>query len=271
VGGGLGGPGNVVMISPTRALGGIYAGGGGLERSETVVSRLGPSDFNMPWMNARADLIGGHLLAGRMLAKDSTVGMSLTGALTPAGYGKSCLVPLIEAGFIDWMISTGANLYHDTHHAIGLKLHRGSPHADDVALRAAGVVRIYDIVFDYTVLLDTDRFFRQVMPLPEFDKPKPPPKIPQPRRPCLRARGRKSPSTANGRRTRAPARGAPVGAEGGGPNAEEPERDHAGGRVKTTEAFVHRSGRRVYCRSCGRGFCWHLYSSPSRARDPAAT
>ena len=112
-----------------------------------------------------------QLLAGKMLAKDSTVGMSLTGALTPAGYGKSCLVPLIEAGFIDWMISTGANLYHDTHHAIGLKLHRGSPHADDVALRAAGVVRIYDIVFDYTVLLDTDRFFRQVMRLPEFDKP----------------------------------------------------------------------------------------------------
>ena len=58
---------------------------------------------------------GCHLLAGKMLAKDSTVGMSLTGALTPAGYGKSCLVPLIEAGFIDWMISTGANLYHDTH------------------------------------------------------------------------------------------------------------------------------------------------------------
>ena len=113
---------------------------------------------------------GCQLLSGKMLAKDSTVGMSLTGALTPAGYGKSCLVPLIEAGFIDWMISTGANLYHDTHHAIGLKLHRGSPHADDVALRAAGVVRIYDIVFDYTVLLDTDRFFRQVMRLPEFDK-----------------------------------------------------------------------------------------------------
>ena len=74
---------------------------------------------------------GCQLLSGKMLAKDSTVGMSLTGALTPAGYGKSCLVPLIEAGFIDWMISTGANLYHDTHHAIGLKLHAGSPHADE--------------------------------------------------------------------------------------------------------------------------------------------
>lgn len=114
---------------------------------------------------------GCQLLAGKMLRPDVTVGMSLTGALTPAGYGKSCLVPLLEAGFVDWIISTGANLYHDTHHAIGLALHSGSPFADDVALRAAGVVRIYDIVFDYNVLLDTDRFYRQVMRLPEFDRP----------------------------------------------------------------------------------------------------
>jgi len=113
---------------------------------------------------------GCQLLVDKMLRPDVTVGMSLTGALTPAGYGKSCLVPLIASGFVDWIISTGANLYHDTHHAIGLALHAGSPFADDVALREAGVVRIYDIVFDYHVLLDTDRFYRQVMRLPEFDR-----------------------------------------------------------------------------------------------------
>lgn len=111
---------------------------------------------------------GCQLLVEKMLRPDVTVGLSLTGALTPAGYGKSCLVPLIASGFVDWIISTGANLYHDTHHAIGLALHAGSPLADDVALREAGVVRIYDIVFDYHVLLDTDRFYRQVMRLPEF-------------------------------------------------------------------------------------------------------
>jgi len=112
-----------------------------------------------------------ELLSQKMLAADSTVGMSLSGALTPGGYGKSCLVPLIEAGCIDWMISTGANLYHDTHHAIGLKLHRGNPHWNDVVLREEGVVRIYDIVFDYTVLLETDKFYRMVMRQPEFDRP----------------------------------------------------------------------------------------------------
>jgi len=111
------------------------------------------------------------LLTEKMLQPDVTVGMSLTGALTPGGFGKSCLVPLVEAGHVDWIISTGANLYHDTHHAIGLKLHAGSPAWNDVELRDEGVVRIYDIVFDYTVLLETDKFYRQVMRLPEFQKP----------------------------------------------------------------------------------------------------
>ncbi len=112
-----------------------------------------------------------ELLTQKMLRRDVTVGMSLSGALTPGGYGKSCLVPLIEAGCIDWMISTGANLYHDTHHAIGLKLHRGNPNWNDVVLREEGVVRIYDIVFDYSVLLETDKFYRMVMRQPEFDRP----------------------------------------------------------------------------------------------------
>jgi deoxyhypusine synthase len=111
------------------------------------------------------------LLASKMLQPDVTVGVSLSGALTPPGYGKSCLVPLIEAGAIDWMVSTGANLYHDTHHAIGLKLHAGSPFWDDVELREHGVVRIYDIVFDYSVLLETDKFYRRLLRLPEFQRP----------------------------------------------------------------------------------------------------
>jgi deoxyhypusine synthase len=112
-----------------------------------------------------------ELLVQKMLQPEVTVGMSLSGALTPPGYGKSCLVPLIEAGAIDWMVSTGANLYHDTHHAIGLKLHAGSPFWDDVELRGEGVVRIYDIVFDYTVLLETDKFYRRLLRGPEFQKP----------------------------------------------------------------------------------------------------
>ena len=111
---------------------------------------------------------GGRLLSERMLSPDVTVGLSLTGALTPAGLGVSCIVPLLKAGFVDWIVSTGANLYHDAHFGLGLPMHAGSPFLDDRVLRDEGVVRIYDVLFDYEVLLDTDAFFRRVLDLPEF-------------------------------------------------------------------------------------------------------
>lgn len=112
-----------------------------------------------------------HLFAEKMLTSDSTVGMSLTGAMTPAGIGMSTLIPLLEAGFVDWIVSTGANLYHDAHFALGMSMHRGNPFADDVKLREQGVVRIYDIFFDYAVLLKTDEFIRQVSMREEFQRP----------------------------------------------------------------------------------------------------
>src|SRR2546422_785756 len=113
---------------------------------------------------------GCRLFAERMLEEDVTVGMSLTGAMTPAGLGMSTIIPLIEAGFIDWIVSTGANLYHDAHFGLGLSMHRGTPFADDVELREEGVVRIYDIFFDYEVLLSTDAYIREVSAGPEFQR-----------------------------------------------------------------------------------------------------
>ena len=111
------------------------------------------------------------LFTKKMLDSDVTVGMTLTGALTPAGLGMAALIPLIEHGFVDWIISTGANLYHDTHFGLGLAMHRGNPQASDVVLREEGVVRIYDIFFDYDVLLSTDAFFRKIMQGKEFQRP----------------------------------------------------------------------------------------------------
>ncbi|HYV25263.1 MAG TPA: deoxyhypusine synthase [Pyrinomonadaceae bacterium] len=111
------------------------------------------------------------LFAQKMLEPDVTVGVTLTGALTPAGLGMSALIPLIKAGFIDWIISTGANFYHDTHFGIGLAMHEGNAQTSDIVLRAEEVVRIYDIFFDYSVLLNTDEFFRRVIEADEFQKP----------------------------------------------------------------------------------------------------
>jgi deoxyhypusine synthase len=111
-----------------------------------------------------------QLFTQKMLEPEVTVGLSLTGALTPAGLGISALIPLIKAGFIDWIISTGANLYHDTHFGIGLKMHQGNAQTSDIVLRQEEVVRIYDIFFDYSVLLDTDAFFRRIIEAPEFQR-----------------------------------------------------------------------------------------------------
>lgn len=135
---------------------------------ETSVVQLIESNFQA--YNAARLREGAQLFTERMLRDDSTVCLTLTGALTPAGLGISAVIPLIEAGFVDWIITTGANLYHDTHFGLGLSMHRGNHQASDVELREEGVVRIYDIFFDYEVLLSTDAFFREIIRAEEFQR-----------------------------------------------------------------------------------------------------
>ena len=109
-----------------------------------------------------------QLLARRIMKENVTVGLSLSGAMTPAGIGTSCLVPLIENGFVDYIISTGANLYHDLHYGLDMAMFSSSPNLDDVELRRHSVVRIYDILFDYDVLLKTDEFILGLIEAPSF-------------------------------------------------------------------------------------------------------
>jgi len=111
-----------------------------------------------------------RLLASSILKPGVTVGWSLSGALTPAGFGPGCLIPLMEAGFIDWIVSTGANLYHDLHYALGMELFSGTPFVDDRQLRRENIIRIYDIVFDQKVLLDCDQYLYEILAQEEFQK-----------------------------------------------------------------------------------------------------
>jgi deoxyhypusine synthase len=135
---------------------------------DTSVVQLIENNFQA--YNAARLREGAQLFAERMLQDDVTVGLTLTGALTPAGLGVSAIIPLIESGFVDWIITTGANLYHDAHFGLGLTMHRGSHQISDVVLREEGVVRIYDIFFDYEVLLSTDSFFREIIRAEEFQR-----------------------------------------------------------------------------------------------------
>jgi deoxyhypusine synthase len=105
-----------------------------------------------------------HIFADKMLApeNDTTIGLTVAGALTPAGLG-GCAIELMERGLIDFIISTGANLYHDLHYALNFTLHRGSPFLDDVELYDQGIIRIYDVLFPATVLLETDSYIRDFL------------------------------------------------------------------------------------------------------------
>ncbi len=112
-----------------------------------------------------------QLMRDRYAQEDVTIGLSIAGALTPAGLGPSTIIPLMNHGFVDWMVATGANMYHDLHFAFNMPLFRGSHTVDDADLRDKGVTRIYDILFDYQdVLMATDRILRKIMLQPEFQK-----------------------------------------------------------------------------------------------------
>src|SRR5258707_10808193 len=112
-----------------------------------------------------------QLFTDRMLDADVTIGMSISGALTPAGLGCSCIIPLIKAGFVDWIVSTGANLYHDMHFALNFPVHSGSFKFDDTDLRDNDLVRVYDVLIPYSDgLMATDDLLRELLILPEFQK-----------------------------------------------------------------------------------------------------
>ncbi|MCX8090693.1 MAG: deoxyhypusine synthase [Verrucomicrobiae bacterium] len=112
-----------------------------------------------------------QLFVNKILEPDVLIGMSLSGALTPAGLGCSCIIPLIKAGFVDWIVSTGANLYHDLHFALNFPIHAGSFKFDDTDLRNNDLVRIYDVVIPYSDgLMSTDELLRKIFCEPEFQK-----------------------------------------------------------------------------------------------------
>ena len=115
--------------------------------------------YNSARLNEAARLYAEEMLAAE---NDVTIGLTMAGALTPAGLG-GCVITLMENGFVDFIISTGANLYHDMHYALAMSLHRGDFRLDDTRLQEEGIIRIYDILFEDKVLLDTDAFVRECL------------------------------------------------------------------------------------------------------------
>jgi deoxyhypusine synthase len=117
--------------------------------------------FARSGFNARRLAEGAQLYA-KMLEADATVCITLAGAMTPIGMG-GVFVSLIERGFVDFIISTGANIFHDMHRPFGYPLVQGSPDVDDNALADDGVSRIYDVfIGNDDSLLKTDALVHKV-------------------------------------------------------------------------------------------------------------
>ena len=93
--------------------------------------------------NGRRLAEGAHLFA-RMLKADATVALTIAGAMTPIGM-SGIFITLMERGFVDFIISTGANLFHDLQRPFELPMVQGTPEVDDNVLAEDGVARIYDV------------------------------------------------------------------------------------------------------------------------------
>jgi deoxyhypusine synthase len=103
-----------------------------------LIKFYGSTGYNARRLAEAADILQD------MINTNSTVCMTLAGAMTPIGMG-SAISAMIEAGFIDWIVATGANVYHDLHFAYGLPVKQGHFDVDDDILYAKQIVRIYDV------------------------------------------------------------------------------------------------------------------------------
>jgi deoxyhypusine synthase len=79
----------------------------------------------------------------KMLSGETTIFFGLAGAMVPAGM-RRVISFLITNRFIDCLVSTGANLFHDIHETLGWYHYLGSPKVDDEFLHEQGIDRIYD-------------------------------------------------------------------------------------------------------------------------------
>jgi len=86
----------------------------------------------------------GARLLQRMLDQGDVVWLGIAGAGIAGGMG-GIVISLLEAGYVDVICSTGAQVYHDLHFAFDLPVKAISPHHDDNLLRSLGDTRIYDV------------------------------------------------------------------------------------------------------------------------------
>jgi deoxyhypusine synthase len=105
---------------------------------QQLINFYGSTGYNARRLAEAAEILK------EMIDTKSTVCLTLAGAMTPIGIGRT-ISAMIETGFIDWIVSTGANVYHDLHFAYDLPVRQGHFDVDDDILYSKQIVRIYDV------------------------------------------------------------------------------------------------------------------------------
>src|ERR687888_2705632 len=103
------------------------------------------------------NLATAHRIWLKMLQDDVTIFMGMAGALSAGGL-RMIVAYLIAHRYIDCLVSTGANLYHDLHEARGRRHYIGSPREDDAALQAEHIDRVYDTYAKEDEFVDNDEW-----------------------------------------------------------------------------------------------------------------
>ena len=132
---------------------------------EDLINVFASSGFNGRQLGDAAKLYA------KMIKENATICLTVSGALTPVGFG-GIIKTLIERGFVDWIITTGANVYHEDHFAWGLPIKQGSFNVDDMKLYENEIVRIRDIYIKFYETLEAeDQVIQKMFGIDFPDKP----------------------------------------------------------------------------------------------------
>ena len=96
----------------------------------------------------------------RMLGGDCTIFLGAAGALSAGGL-RLVIAHLIAHRYVDCLVSTGANLYHDLHETRGRRHFVGSPREDDAALQAERIDRVYDTYASEAEFCENDEWIAE--------------------------------------------------------------------------------------------------------------
>ena len=119
--------------------------------AEEILSRMEGISFQ------GRNLATAHRIWQKMLVDDCLIFLGVAGALSAGGL-RLTIAHLLTNRYVDCLVSTGANLYHDLHECRGGRHFQGSPHADDAALQAAHIDRVYDTLVSEDEFIDNDNW-----------------------------------------------------------------------------------------------------------------